>query len=185
MRTGIQGLPGSACDEASTLLLPSSDNSFRYFSDANRALEALASGSVDQVILAAESPLGSPVPETAEALARYPSLIVIDELCREVHHCIMVHKDYLGEAIKRVASHPVPLEKHRLCLERHFPGYEAISLADTGLAAQQLADGALAIDTAVIAMPRAAELFGLKVLVKSLPANERYLTRFVVVGSAA
>lgn len=184
MRIGIQGQPGSACDEAAALLVSPDTNHFEYLTDATSTLSALASGSVDRAVLALESPVGTPVLETKEALDEHPSIEVIDELRREVRHCIMVHPENVDGRVRRVASHAIPLQKHREFLTRRFPGYEPITLPDPGVAAQKLSDGELPQDTAVIAMPRAAELFGLTVLESQLPANDSYLTKFVVVRAA-
>lgn len=184
MLVGIQGQPGSACDEAAALIMPTPDTSFEYLTDADQTLAALEAGSIDRAILAAESPVGTPVSETENALARYPSVVVVDELHREVRHCLMIHPENTGGDVRKVASHPVPLEKHRAFLEQRFPGYEPIILPDPGVAAHTLSTGGLSLDTAVIAMPRAAELFGLQVLQSDLPANDNYLTRFIVVSRA-
>ncbi len=182
MRVGVQGQPGSACDEAATLLLPAADVSFEYLTNAPNTLAALTTGLIDRAVLALESPVGTAVPETAQALKTHGTVVIVDELRREVRHCVMIRTDNTNGIVRRVASHSIPLEKHRDFLNQRFPGYESIVLPDPGLAAQQLYEGTLSLDTAVIAMPRAAKLFGLKILENELPANDNYLTRFVVVS---
>lgn len=181
MIIGIQGQAGSACDEAAAKLFPSTAESFVYLTDAEQTLEALSNGVVDAAVLAAESPVGVPVPETATALEKYAGVGAVQELRQEVHHCVLVHSDYTAGPIRNIASHQIPLTKHASYLQDRFPGYQALMVSDPGVAAQRLAAGDFGLDTAVIAMPRAAELFGLKILEPQLPANDDYLTRFVVV----
>lgn len=181
MNIGIQGEVGSACDEAAALLFPNSSNSFVYLTNAENCLAALDSTRIEAAVLALESPVGVPVPESDEALSAHARLKIQRELCREVRHCLMIHPLARVGDIRKVASHPIPLEKHRRFLSARFPNYQPIVLSDPGLAARKLAEGELCEDTAVIAMPRASEIFGLKIIETELPANDNYLTRFVVV----
>lgn len=180
MRVGVQGELGSACDGAAVSMLGGRAPTFVYLTDADQTLAALDRGEIDAAVLAVESPLGVPVQETALALARYRNIAEVDQLQCEVRHCLLTRVDSSAR-ITAIASHAIPLAKHREFLSTRFPGYRAIEVADTGLAAKQLATGELPDTVAVIAMPRAAAAFGLNVLEAELPANDRYLTRFVLV----
>ena len=180
IRVGIQGELGSACDEAAAVLLGGGSPRYFYLTDAEQTLSALERGDVDAAVLAMESPVGVQIQETALALSRHQAFVEVAELKCEVRHCLLVRPNS-GAKISAIASHEIPLQKHREFLERWIPGYREIQVADTGLAAKQLASGELSDDVAVIAMPRAAEVFGLKALEVQLPANDRYLTRFVLV----
>jgi prephenate dehydratase len=184
MKVGIQGGLGSACDEAAARLLSGiwEETLLHYLIDAERVLSALEDGSVDAAVAALESPVGVPVAETAEAIKRHPRVTVAAELRSEVRHCIMALPN-CSEPIRRVASHLIPLEKHAEFLKARFPGYQPVVIDDTGLAAKMLAEGRLSPDAAVVALPRAAELFGLRVIERELPANDAYLTRFVLLRS--
>jgi len=182
MKIGIQGERGSACDAAAVQLTNSqqTDVAFEYFTTAEGTLAALETQSIDAAVLVIESPLGAPVPETSRALACHAPTIKLAELKSEVRHCIMVKRG-VRTAIRKVASHPIPLEKHRKFLSERFPGYEPVPIEDTGLAARLLSEGRLSVDTAVIAMPRAAEIFGLEITDSHLPANDGYLSRFALI----
>ena len=186
MKIGIQGERGSACDVAATTLVGELPGNiiFVYLANAENVTAALVEGSIDMAVLASESPVGVPVPETAKALTQHREIIEVSEFSSEVRHCIMVRNQH-PPVITKIASHPIPLQKHHEFLAIRFPGYEAISMIDTGVAAQKLAEGILSDDTAVIAMPGAAEIFGLKVIESNLPANDNYLTRFVLVRKVA
>lgn len=178
MKIGIQGVRGSACDEAASKLCAPNDE-LVYLVSAGPVIQALLDGRIDSAVLAMESPLGVSVEETAFALHGRGGFVEVAELRSEVRHCILVRHQGC-ELIRRVASHAIPLEKHRIFLEQRFPGYTALVQEDTGAAAEALAAGNFGDDTAVIALARAAEIFGLYVLERDLPANDRYLTRFVL-----
>ena len=182
MKVGIQGERGSACDAAAVVILKESlaEVAFDYLIDAEGVLSALEMDQIDAGVLASESPLGVPVQETVEALKRHSEIIEISELQSEVRHCIMTADPEAGP-IRKIASHPIPLQKHAEFLAERFPGYESIPMRDTGEAAGELASGRLSRDTAVIALPRAAEVFGLSIIERELPVNDNYLTRFVLV----
>lgn len=187
MKVAIQGQAGSACDEAAAMLCPDSSSiTFEYCDDAAAAIQKLDSGECKLALLAMESPLGSAVKETESALQAFGSkaFIPLVELCREVHHCIMIQKGANQARVDTIASHLIPLKKHKDFLTKRFPGYSELVYPDPGAAACDLQKGVLKDSTAVIAMPRAAELFGLDVIERNLPANDGYLTRFALVGKS-
>ena len=181
LRVGIQGKSGSACDAVAEDLIRESDFELVYFSDAEGVLSNLKAGNIDLGVLAYESPLGTPVEETKQAINKYGQVQEIRELKSEVHHVLLASPDVETKSIRFVASHSIPLNKHREALSEYFPGYSEIETADTGIAAEDLASGKLPKNTAVIAMPHAGKIFDLKVLNLELPANDSYLTRFALV----
>ena len=183
MKVGVQGDLGSACDEAASLMLSGADVSFSYLTNADRTLAALGSGTITHAVLALESPVGTAIPETAEALKGL-NVTIVAESFREVRHCLMIRSDDMGKQVVKIASHPIPLTKYRAFLTEMFPGYEPIVIEDSGLAARRLSEGQLPVGTAVIAMPRAANVFGLKKLELQLPVFEHYITKFVLVVKA-
>jgi prephenate dehydratase len=181
LRVGIQGDRGSACDFAATQLVPDLNTQLVYLTNADNVLSKLRNHAIDQAVLAIESPQGSPIIETQNAINKYGAVSIIKELLCEVHHKIIIRKGVSLTDIKFVASHPIPLNKHKEILRKHFPHYQEIVTEDTGVAAQDLASGKLPNNTAVIAMLHAAEVFKLVATELELPANENYLTLFALV----
>jgi prephenate dehydratase len=175
MRIGVQGEAGSACDAAVSKLLADTVERI-YLTDGERTIQAVHSGEVQYAVVALESPRGTPVDETSSALQKYPCRITRRHE-EEVRHCVMT-LGHTGAAITQIASHPIPLRKHKEFLEVRFPEAHFVTVADTGLAAQMLHQGAFPPTTAVIALPYAAELFGLTIIETDLPANDNYLTVF-------
>lgn len=178
-KIGIQGARASACDEAASKLVHEAFSSI-YLLTALRTLEALHSGEIDAAVLAWESPLGSPVAETASAIQTFP-VHILSNIDTEVRHCLLISPGLSASDLKHVASHEVPLRKHRKFLRGFLGEYQEIPLEDTGAAAEKLGKNELPPGTAVIALPQAAKIFGLEIVPCELPANDRYLTRFALV----
>jgi prephenate dehydratase len=99
----------------------------------------------------------------------------------EVNHAILARKVLGPAAYRHIYSHPVVLEKHRAYIKSHYPMAKEFPVEDMGLAAQELAHRKLELNSLVIAPEGAAQLYGLKILKKNLPANHGYFTRFVLV----
>jgi prephenate dehydratase len=166
MRIGIQGEPGSACHEAAEKLIVSlsSDDLVSCLTNANKTLHALETGQIDVAVIVGESPLGTAVEETARALAAHSSVEILKEYSAEVRHCVMTLSDINPVSVRAIASHEVPLMKHREFLLSRFPDVKLVPVEDSGLAAKLLARGELPRETAVVAVRRAAELYGLKMI---------------------
>lgn len=178
---GVQGERGSACDAIAEELIANPNAELKYLSNAENVLMNLRAGEIDWAILAWESPLGTLVAETQEAISKHGKVEELRRIESEVRHVLLAKPEVAAKDIKCVASHPIPLAKHKISLSEYFPGYIEIPSIDTGVAAKDLANGVLSGNTAVIAMRHAAEVFGLKVLDLDLPANDNYLTRFILV----
>ena len=182
-KIGIQGALASACDEAAAKLVPG-DFEAVYLCTASKTLSALSRGEISAAVLAWESPLGTLVAETEAASKIFPVRIV-STADTEVRHCLLIPPGLSSSVLKYVASHEIPLRKHRKFLQTFLGDYEEIFLDDTGLAAEQLSKGELPPETAVLALPRAGEIFGLETIDCQLPANDNYLTRFALVEKAS
>ena len=181
VKVGIQGERGSACDAVAAQLIDDANAELAYLSNAENVLSNLKAGKIDFAVLAFESPLGTPVAETQEAIEKYGAVEELKQLQSEVRHVVLTRPEIEPRSVEFVASHPIPLSKHKAALAEYFPGYSEIRSLDTGVAAQDLANGQLPINTAVIAMRHAAKVFGLKIIDIDLPANDNYLTRFALV----
>jgi prephenate dehydratase len=181
IKVGIQGERGSACDAVAQQLIESPNAELKYLSNADSVLANLKARKIDLAVLASESPLGIPVLDTQEAIDKHGTVKELRRLESKVCHVLLVRPEIEQQDVTFVASHPIPLSKHKETLSEYFPGYFEVQYIDTGVAAKDLASGILPVNTAVIAMRHAAEVFGLKVIDLDLPANDNYLTRFVLV----
>ena len=155
------------------------DADFAYLVTAENVVLALSSGSIERAVVAFESPIGSPVEETRFALeGRNPQ--IISEADLEVRHSVVARKKLPFEQYTTVYSHPIALSKHHNFLSETFSKVKFEEFSDSGAAARDLAEGKLGDTALVIAMPTVCNEFNLVTVVESLPGNDNYLTRFLL-----
>ncbi len=182
---GIQGDVGSATEMAARHFCESEglgSTEFVYLITAQAVVDALSERRISLGVLAVESPIGNPIPETATALERRtPEIVAHAEL--PVEHAILGRQVLPFDRYTSVVSHPIALAKHQKYLKQTFPSAQLVESKDSGSAARELAESRLSEDSLVIAMPSAADSLGLEIVLKSLPNNESYLTHFMLLKS--
>ena len=102
------------------------------------------------------------------------------EVIHHVHHALLALPGTAIEDVTLVRSHPQALAQCARYLKRH--GMTPVDWYDTAGAARDLRDDAAA-STAVIATERAAELYGLNILVGHIEDEPHNFTRFFVLGN--
>lgn len=112
---------------------------------------------------------------------RNPQILAEAEL--EVNHAVVARKALPFEQYTSILSHPVPLRKHRKFLSETFTQANLKESADPGASARDLAEAKLSDQVLVIAMPSVCEKFGLTAVIDYLPANDGYLSRFLLLRS--
>lgn len=105
-------------------------------------------------------------------------LLVVGEVYLEVSQNLLA-KDSDIANVRTVYSHPQPLAQCRDWLRKNLPAARLESLASTAEAAKRAAseEGAAAIGSL-----EAAELYGMRVLARSIEDSPNNVTRFFVVG---
>jgi prephenate dehydratase len=186
VKIAIQGARGSACEMAAEHLLPpaNEDGSIElvYAVTAKAATEALINESVAFALLVLESPIGTAVPETVDALSTLPTCHVVASRSLPVNHVLLGRTSMWPSEVTRILSHSVSLAKHASYLKTRFPNAEFVTVEDTGVAACALSKGEYGETAAVVALPAAGTIFGLTVVCPELPANQGYLTKFALVS---
>jgi prephenate dehydratase len=178
-RVGYQGEPGAYSEEAVNLL----------FGEAEpvpcRTLRAvfaeLEVGRLDHAVVPIENSLAGSVLETYDLLASAEASIVGEAVVR-VDHALLALPGVRMEEVRRVASHPQALaqcEEFLSTLEA-----EQVPVYDTAGAAKRLAEEQRR-DEAAIASERAASVYGLNVLARSIQTSSSNQTRFVAVARNA
>jgi len=104
-----------------------------------------------------------------------------DDFNFEVHQCLMVLPGVTKKQIKKIATHYQAIAQCEKYIRKNFPKAKIIEWQDTAKAAHDLAKGVLKKDTAVIAPARSAQIYGLKLLEKSIQDYHPNLTTFIVV----
>jgi prephenate dehydratase len=142
------------------------------FEDIFRAVkEGRAAGAVVPI----ENTLAGSVHENYDHLVNFELPIVAETNVRIVHNLIAL-KGVPFSAIKRVFSHPVALNQ---CLDffARYPRIERTPFYDTAGSVKMIAEEKLT-DAAAIASSVAADIYGARILRKSIEDDRRNFTRF-------
>jgi len=155
-----------------------------------RAVEGVASASVDEAFRSAESGSAQftvvPVENSTEGVVgRTLDLLLATPLriCGEVElrvqQNLLCRTDDIG-SIKKIYSHAQSLAQCNGWLSQHLPRAERVPVTSNADAARRAAEEA---GTAAVAGEAAAERYGLKVLSKGIEDDPNNTTRFLVLGN--
>jgi len=107
------------------------------------------------------------------------SLTIQGETVYRVVHCLISSPGVGPKDIKRVYSHPQALGQARAYLAAH--GFEPVSYYDTAGAVKMIKEQGMR-DAAAVASRRAAEIYGMTVLVEGIETSAENYTRFLHIG---
>ncbi|BAF27017.1 arogenate dehydratase/prephenate dehydratase 6, chloroplastic [Oryza sativa Japonica Group] len=176
LRVAFQGAPGAYSEFAAKTALPGCDTvPCRAFADA---LAAVDGGAVDRAILPVESTMEGTALRNYDLLLRH-DLVVVQEINLFVHYCLLAMPGVRAAEVRRVISHPMALAHCGRALARL--GVDREPVEDTAGAVEMLRSNRM-LDTAAIASPRAADLYGLDVLAHGLQDESWNVTRFLLLS---
>lgn len=149
----------------------------------------IAANSIEEVFEGIERGRGDfgvvPVENSTEGMVHQALDMLIDvdaaicgEILLRISHHLLSSAEPAGE-IKRVYSHPQALAQCRLWLAKNLPGVELMETSSTGAGAKLCAEDS---SSAAIAGERAAEVYGLKIIERSIEDNSLNYTRFLIIG---
>ncbi|MCS6953422.1 MAG: prephenate dehydratase [Bryobacterales bacterium] len=137
--------------------------------------QALASGRAQAAVIPIENSLAGSVHENYDHLLHYDFRIVGETSVRIVHHLI-APPGVRFRQIRRVYSHPVALNQCLKFFARN-PQIEKVPFYDTAGSVKMLMENGLR-DAAAIASALAAEIYGARILRRSIEDDRRNFTRF-------
>ena len=142
----------------------------------------LKQGSVAGAMVPIENTLAGSVHENYDHLVNYEFPIVAETSVRIVHNLI-APKGVTFSKIKRAFSHPVALNQ---CLDffAEHPQIERIPFYDTAGSVKMVVDQGLT-DAAAIASAVAAQIYGARILRRSIESDRRNFTRFFLLRRPA
>ncbi|RLN15521.1 p-protein [Panicum miliaceum] len=176
LRVAFQGAPGAYSEFAAKTALPGCDTlPCRAFADALAAVER---GAADRAILPVESTMEGTALRNYDLLLRH-GLVVAQEINLFVHYCLLAMPGVRAAEVRRVISHPMALAHCGRALARL--GVDREPVEDTAGAVEMLRSNRM-LDTAAIASPRAADLYGLDVLAHGLQDESWNVTRFLLLS---
>lgn len=129
-------------------------------------------------VVPVENSIEGSVNQTYDLFREY-NLKVCGEIVLKISHCLIAHLGTQLNSIKTVCSHPQALAQCRKFLEQL--GCTLISTFDTAGSVKMIKEGGL-MKAGAIASERAAEIYGMNVLVKEIGDTQKNYTRFFVLS---
>ena len=171
-----QGEPGAFGEEAVIGYFGADGVTPTPMSTFSAVCAAVEDGSVDAGVLPLENSLAGTVGDALDALAD-GTLSVVGELLLPIRHQLLVLPGVELANLKRVSSHWQALAQ----CERFLAGreWQIVPAADTAGAARELASSGDP-GAAAIASARAAERYGLEIVVPDIQDSPHNVTRFAV-----
>ncbi|MCC6859121.1 MAG: prephenate dehydratase [Bryobacterales bacterium] len=136
---------------------------------------ALEKGRASAAVIPIENTLAGSVHENYDHLLKYELPIVAETHVRIVHNLIALPSARFS-AVRRVYSHPVALNQCTVFFARH-PGIERVPFYDTAGSVKMIMEERLT-DAAAIASSVAADIYGARILRRSIEDDRRNFTRF-------
>jgi chorismate mutase/prephenate dehydratase len=140
--------------------------------------QTVEKGDVQYGLVPVENSLEGSIPRTYDLLLD-SILKVSGETQLRVVHCLIALPETRIDSIKEVYSHPQALGQCKTFLRQM--GWKLTPAYDTAGSVKMIKENGL-LDKAAIAGARAAEIYGLKILVRSIEDNANNYTRFFILS---
>lgn len=176
-RVAYQGMPGAYSEEAAVQFFGPevSTQGLNRFEDV---FEAVASGKADYGVLPIENSTTGAIRQVYDLLLQY-QFYMVGENTVKVEHCLMALPGVQLEEITHVYSHEQGLFQSDHFLDQH-PDWVRVPLLDTAGSAKYVKEAGER-SKAAICSRRAAQVYGLNILVEGVNHNQENYTRFAVV----
>ena len=176
MQIGIQGVAGSFHDISSLFHFGNKCENIS-FDSFSKLVDAIDNNELDAGLMAIENTVaGSLLPNYA--LLKDKNIQIIGEILLRIEQNLMCLPNQTIDDIQEVHSHPMALQQ---CAKffKQYPHIKLIESDDTANSAKRISEKNLK-NVGAIASVRAADLFDLDVLNKSIETNKRNFTRFLI-----
>jgi prephenate dehydratase len=119
--------------------------------------------------------------ETYDLLLEH-DLNIVGEIKLRIIHCLITHSDIKLDDIKKIYAHP---QAYAQCLNfcRSNPQWRYMPTYDTAGSVKIIKEEGI-VDAGAIASQRAAEIYQMKTLRKSIENNQQNITRFFVISES-
>lgn len=145
----------------------------------NQIFEALEKNEADYGILPIENSLAGTVSQSYELLTEHEAFQIQGEIVLHIEHALLGIRGASLEDIQEVRSHPQALAQCADFLRDNK--MQAVNWYNTAGAAQDLA-AKPTVNVGVIASPRVASMYNLKVLARNVQDIQQNFTRFFALG---
>jgi prephenate dehydratase len=179
VRIAYQGEPGAYSEAAAEQFRPSADR--LPCTSFEEVFHSVETGAAVFGVLPIENSIGGTIHGNYDLLLEH-TLSIVGEIQLQIVHNLLAYPGAKTEEIRQVYSHPQGLAQCERFL-RSMPDRKVVATYDTAGSAKMIRDQKLK-DTAAIASERAAEVFGLSILKKSIQDFSHNLTRFLLVATS-
>ncbi|MGI6368298.1 MAG: prephenate dehydratase [Anaerolineae bacterium] len=178
LRIGYQGEPG-AYSEAATRALFGDEVEAVPCDTFDQVFEQVESGAFDRGVVPVENSLAGSIHRNYDLLLQHTLHITAEHNLR-VSHCLIAHPGARMEDLRHVYSHPQALAQCEQSLSA-LPGIEIHATYDTAGSVKMVKESG-DLTAAAIASARAAEIYGMQVLVHQFEDEKANYTRFVAIS---
>ncbi len=173
------GSPGSFTHQALDEYFEGKDYERLYFNHFEEVIDAVTQSRARFGVLPIENSSTGGITEVYDLL-RKNECVIVGERCLQIQQNLLACEGATLGTIKRVYSHPQGLAQSKEFFKSH-PKIETIADFSTSKSAQMVSDSQDPT-LAAIAGNKAAERYGLKVLVARINSNSNNRTRFVIIA---
>lgn len=178
VRVVFQGVEG-AYSHAAMLQYFGREVSSYHVEQFEDAMRDVRDGKADFAVLPIENSSAGIVSGVYDLLVKYDNCIVAETFVK-VEHALLGLEDAKLSDIKTVYSHPQALMQSSQYLNARRD-WRQISLENTAVAAKKVVEDG-DVTQAAVASEIAGELYGLKVLCRSINHNKNNVTRFIILS---
>ena len=177
MKVAFQGERG-AYSESAVYTFFGNDAEVKPCRDLTEVFKSVDKQDVPVGVVPVENSLEGSVNQAYDLFLTH-NLKVSGEVIIRISHCLIANPSTSLEAVRTVYSHPQALAQCRSFLERL--GSDLIPTYDTAGSVKMLREKGLK-DAAAVASEKAAEIYGMKILVKEIEDIPTNYTRFFVIS---
>ncbi|HHH49358.1 MAG TPA: prephenate dehydratase [Saprospiraceae bacterium] len=179
LKIAIQGYSGAFHDLAAQYFYQTNHLQVSPADTFEELVEQVENKKVDAGIMAIENTLAGSLLNNYKLLY-HSKLQVVGEVYLRIRQNLMVWPGVKIEDLKEVHSHPVAIDQCKRFFKQ-YPHIRLIKMEDTALSAKQIRENKL-LDRGGIASSRAAEIYGLEIIGKSIETNKKNFTRFLILN---
>lgn len=178
IKVAFQGEPGAYSEAAA---IAHYDNGIQTipcetFADV---FQAVVDGKTHHGFIPIENSLAGSIHKNFDLLLRH-NLHIVGEHHQRIRHCLMANPEVTIEEVREVYSHPQALAQCERFLGG-LPGVRSIASADTAGSARWIKEKGMR-SAAAVASRRAAEVYGMEILVEGIEDDPANYTRFLALA---
>ena len=183
MKIGYLGPDGTFSQQAVLLYqktITDKQTTLLQYNNIYAALEGVIKNEIEECVVPLENSIEGTVTSTIDLLIFTPEIYIKGEMVIPVWEDFLVKKDYNGEKITKILSHPQALSQCAGFLRKHFPDVLLQATNSTAEAAKIVSESKECI--ASLSPKQSAQVYQLKALYEGVQDDDQNETRFVVVS---